>query len=132
MPPLKKLTYNRALTYSGINLFATPGLGSLLGRRLIPGIGQLLMAIAGFALLMCWMGEYFYRIVLEQLDKPAPQFSCDWMGKWGAICFCAAWVWSLATSLSMLREAKREEQVEKGRIPPRITEPPPAKPGAST
>ena len=37
-----------------MNQFATPGLGSLMGRRIIPGLGQLLLFLFGFLLFLFW------------------------------------------------------------------------------
>ena len=38
-----------------VNQFATPGLGSLMGRRIVAGIGQLLLAFLGAALVIYWV-----------------------------------------------------------------------------
>src|SRR6267142_5883224 len=37
-----------------LNQFATPGLGSLMARRWFAGTGQLVLAVAGFCLLVGW------------------------------------------------------------------------------
>jgi len=88
-----------------MNLLGTPGLGSLMGGRRVAGGLQLLLAVAGFVLVCVW----FYKLVLIQFYgqmegnvevKPVWQFGVS-----GAVLFVAAWLWSLVTSLSLLREA---------------------------
>jgi hypothetical protein len=118
--PSKPLSQARAIYCFVINQLATPGLGSLLGRRIFAGTCQLILAVAGFALLVGWMGQYFYRLWLQQSGEPSPGKSYDWLGEWGLAVFGAAWLWSLFTSISLLRQAKAEEQTETGRVPPRI------------
>jgi hypothetical protein len=120
-PPPKKLSRSRALTAVFINLCATPGLGSLVCGRIVSGVGQLLLALAGFCLVVAWMVREFCRSILQQLDRPVSQTSCGWMWQWGAVCFGVAWLWSLITSLSLLRQAKEETPTGQGRVPPRIT-----------
>ena len=104
------------------NLFATPGLGSLMARRVLAGIGQLLLALAGFVLILGWIFELCRRVYLQQLGEPVPPESSGWVGKWGLICFGASWLWSLATSLSLLRQAKADGQVEPRPVPPRMAD----------
>ena len=106
------------------NLCATPGLGSLMARRVFAGIGQLLLALAGFVLIVGWMFELFHRVFLQQLGNPVPPDSSGWMWKWGLLLFGASWLWSLVTSLSLLRQAKTDGQVEPKSIPPRMADVP--------
>jgi hypothetical protein len=44
------------------------------------------------------------------------------MWKWGLLLFGASWLWSLVTSLSLLRQAKADGQVEPKPIPPRMAD----------
>ena len=128
--PVKPVSVGRAVSCALINQLATPGLGSLIGRRMFAGTCQLLLALAGFGLLVAWMAEYYYRLVLAELDKPLPPGSQGWMASWGAICFGASWLWSLVTSLSLVRQAKREAQFSERSVPPRIAAPAPSDPPA--
>ena len=95
---------NRTLFYVLINQCATPGLGSLLAGRWIAGAGQLALAVTGFGLLMTWMSKVFFRMLLEQLEKPAPTDSLTNIAHWGFVCFGTAWLWSLWTSIFLLRK----------------------------
>jgi hypothetical protein len=113
-----------------MNQFATPGLGSLMGRRILPGIGQLVLALAGFALVLVWfvlVMKKYYGLMKDYYtpmdDQPAVSYTRYFLA--GASLFALAWIWSLVTSLSLLREGKVPEPPPPGSVPPRITNPPP-------
>ncbi|MGA2240808.1 MAG: hypothetical protein ABSH11_02065 [Verrucomicrobiota bacterium] len=120
--PPRPLSRARAASCALINLAATPGLGSLIARRVFAGTGQLLLALAGFVLIVGWIFELCYRVFLQQLGETVPPDSSGWMWKWGLLLFSAGWLWSLVTSLSLLRQAKADGQVESKPIPPRMTD----------
>ena len=88
-----------------INQLATPGLGSLMAGRPVAGIGQILLAVAGFVLVMLWFALRMSQLY-DQVVKDAQSQSVAWAGEAGAALFAAAWLWSLVTSLSILREAR--------------------------
>ena len=93
-----------------------------MARRFFAGTGQLLLALAGFVLIVGWMVELFHRVFLQQLGDLVPPDSSGWMGKWGLLLFGAGWLWSLVTSLSLFRQAKADGSVESKPIPPRMTD----------
>jgi hypothetical protein len=93
-----------------------------MARRFIAGTGQLLLALAGFVLIVGWMFELFHRVFLQQIGDPVPPDSSGWMWKWGLICFGASWLWSLVTSLCLWRQAKSDEPAEPKAVPPRMTD----------
>jgi hypothetical protein len=109
-----------------LNLLATPGLGSLVAGRRLAGRAQLLLASAGFGLFLGWwirVMVIFYSLM--SLDAPGIEPNL-WHGLWkgGALLFAAAWLWSLVTSLSLLRQARAQaerEMKEAGDQPPVIT-----------
>ena len=78
------------------------------GRRLA-GIGQLLMAIVGFLMVTGWF-VLFALYTYEELVNDAQPKSVARLGATGLVIFLAAWVWSLITSLSLLREAQANER----------------------
>jgi len=96
-----------------INQLATPGLGSLMARRYLAGTGQLLLALIGFGLILAWFLSLMSEIYKSINSEVAPK-SVAWIGELGAAIFGAAWLWSLLTSLSLLREARANE------IPPEL------------
>jgi hypothetical protein len=101
-----------------INQFATPGLGSLMAGRILSGFGQLLMAFGGFALVGAWT-LMIMKQTYELAFSDSPHKSYAWLGELGGAVFIAAWLWSLFTSLSLLRAAKRFEE-EGAKNPPPI------------
>lgn len=100
-----KINRARASNAALLNLLATPGLGSLLCGRWIAGSGQLVLAVAGFVMLLVWFFRelsMYYGLMFNDEPMRLPAFTpleC------GAISFAAAWLWSAATSVSLLREA---------------------------
>jgi hypothetical protein len=126
--PARPLSRARVASCILVNLAATPGLGSLIARRFWAGTGQLLLALAGFGLIVGWMFGFYYRIFLQQMDEPVPNTPIDWMWKWGSVCFGASWLWSLFTSLSLWRQTKSDKPAGQKAVPPRISDlagPPP-------
>jgi hypothetical protein len=106
-----------------VNQFATPGLGSLMGGRIVAGLGQLLLALLGAGLFIFWIAKILQEEVnLADVETPVSY------GKWGvagACFFAASWLWSLLTSINLIREAQTQEQKPPPAAPPRITNPPP-------
>src|SRR5215208_5364828 len=98
----KILTPSQAWSYALINLCATPGLGTVMARRFVSGIAQLMLAIAGFGLIVAWMGVFFWRLSLQGMDRPVPHQSYHGLGKLGALCFVTAWIWSAFSSISLI------------------------------
>jgi 4a-hydroxytetrahydrobiopterin dehydratase len=99
--PLSRATAKNATL---LNLLATPGLGSLLGRRWMAGSGQLLLALAGFFLFVVWfvkeMIQYYGQITGNADVHPIGRILAA-----GFTLFAMAWLWSAITSFSLLREA---------------------------
>ena len=103
------------------NQLATPGLGSLMARRVWAGTGQLLLALAGFVLIVVW----FFEVMIQyygQVTGDVPARPVGWIGEIGAILFVASWLWALATSISLWRQAKSEERAELKTVPPRMAD----------
>jgi hypothetical protein len=99
-----------------INQLATPGLGSLMARRYLEGTGQLLLALLGFGLILAWFIALMLQLFGDSSEQGASAHSVAWIGQAGAAVFALSWIWSLVTSLSLIREAEANE-------PPLITLP---------
>ena len=102
---LKKNSRVKARNAMLMNQLATPGLGSLMAHRWIAGTGQLLLSVGGFVLVMVWFFQVmipYYRLMFS--DTP-PQITSFKMLAIGGILFALAWLWSLATSVSLMRAA---------------------------
>lgn len=113
----KPLSRSNARNCFLINQLATPGLGSVMGRRFLAGACQLLLAVTGFVLLLVWMCQFFYYRIMQAAGEPVTSKPIGRIGEWGLICFGAAWIWSLFTSISLLRNVEPEPQP-----PPRISD----------
>jgi 4a-hydroxytetrahydrobiopterin dehydratase len=105
-----KTNSTRARNATLLNLLGTPGLGSLMAGRIVAGSGQLVLAVAGFTLVIIWfmsvMSGYYSQMFNEQTTHTPVVFTKLLLG--GGI-FLLAWVWSLVTSLSLMRAAKQEK-----------------------
>ena len=105
----KPISRAKARNAAMLNLLATPGLGSLLCRRWIAGIGQLGLAIVGFVIFCIpavTILTQYYRMGLS-VDTP-PQIAWSRVlivAGAGIGLFVFAWLWSAVTSVSLLREA---------------------------
>ena len=91
--------------------------------RIFAGIGQLILALAGFVMIAGWFIEtiiQFYGLINGNSEPK----SYGWLGAAGAVTFGVAWLWSLVTSISLLRQAKKESPAGPARVPPKIAGPP--------
>jgi hypothetical protein len=95
-----------------------------MGRRMLAGLGQLALSVAGFVLLVGWMCAWIYGSIRLLLDQPGLAHAPAWMAEWGGFCFGTAWLWALLTSLSMLRRARRDAPPMADVAPPVIGGPP--------
>jgi hypothetical protein len=116
--PIKRST---ALNCLLINQFATPGLGSLMGRRFLAGLMELIIALAGFGFVVGWFVQLFMGMLHDFSEAPANSAPHSWLGEVGLILFATAWLLSWITSVSLLREARRNEaNLPPVIVPPRI------------
>ena len=107
-----------------MNLFATPGLGSLMGGRILSGLGQLFLFLIGFA----FVGIWFYRTMksyysLSDFSDDSASLHPLYLRYFlaGFLFAAASWLWSLLTSIQMMAQAKTPEPALPGSVPPRIT-----------
>jgi hypothetical protein len=98
---------SRAWTCLTTNLVGLPGLGSLLGRRLVAATGQLVLSLSGAGISLWWIVSVLaYWLRNGELPPPGPDLL---YAAGGLALFGLGWLWSLATSLLLLREARRNE-----------------------
>ena len=88
-----------------MNLLVLPGLGSFLVRRRIAGAAQAMLAGIGAAMSVWWL------VLLARQWTEDGYFPWDGgddfrIGIFGALLFAVAWVWSLVTSLIVVRAAR--------------------------
>jgi len=104
----KKISRSQARNAALLNQLGTPGLGTLLAGRWLEGVLQLLVFLAGFGLFCVWAFRnlmQYYQMMFNDAPRTAPGNIGFALGGVG---ICAlAWVWSLLTSFSLLREASK-------------------------
>jgi hypothetical protein len=106
------------------NQFATPGMGSLMARRCmgslmarrwVAGLGQLLVFLTGFAIFIVGFVQRFvemYRSIRDQSDSMGTSGIRPML--LGLAIAGLAWSWAWFTSLSLVREAKANEDAGPG------------------
>ncbi len=104
----RPLNRSELLSCALINLFATPGLGSVVARRFIAGTGQLILACAGFALFVGWFIQKMRLFYGQIMGTDLPLDAGARLLRWGLAIFAVAWVWSLVTSIQIIRNAPKE------------------------
>ncbi len=96
--------------------------------RTLPGIGQLTLAVIGFVLVIVWFALTLTQVYeLTDFSREITGKSYVRFGVSGAVVFGASWFWALATSISLLREAKKNNVPLQTPIPPRVAGPAPDK-----
>lgn len=117
-PPLSR---DRAWSCVTLN-FSLSGLGTLKAGRIFAGVSQLLTAFAGFFLLMAWILKWIIRIVQAQIGGAVSSGPIGWLWKWGVVCFIVSYSWMLFSCVSLMRQAKAEQDKDLASIPPRLAD----------
>ena len=105
--PPKLLTRATAWGYVLANQLATPGLGTFLAGRRMVGFAQATLAMIGFILVISWV-LWFVLTCLRTFAVPPNAGPFLRTGICGAALFVIAWFWALASSISILREARNQ------------------------
>jgi 4a-hydroxytetrahydrobiopterin dehydratase len=104
----KKTSRAQARNAALLNQLGTPGLGSLLARRWVEGAGQLLLSVVGFGLVAVWFAQMMMGYYGQMFgNNPAHRTTPLTKLVLGAGLFALAWVWSLATSFSLMRAVSK-------------------------
>lgn len=107
------------MALAGINLLATPGLGTILAGKFMRGLIELALSVSGFAFIIAWMFKAFFAMVAVAADTnnggPADSYSFLW--KIGVPMFAAGWLISAWSSILFIQEASKM-------APPKIPTPP--------
>lgn len=101
-----------ARTATLVNLFVTPGMGSMMAGRFLAGLGQLAIAATGVGVFAVW----FVKIMAESYRMYSGEESSIQMhpllGFMGLLVFGLGWLWALATSIGLMKEARRNESAQ--------------------
>jgi hypothetical protein len=102
-----------------INQFAFPGLGTIMAGRRV-GYAQAAVMVIGFLLttgFMVWFIVSALALVVSRApDEAAWKANCRayaWAWQSGSALCVAAWLWSLASSIAMLRQQKKAPDLPK-------------------
>ena len=94
-------------TALAINLGATPGLGSFVAGHRVVGVFQMGLAVSGFIAILAW----FWELLRGAWESVQAGGSISWPPAQalivGGVLFGAAWLWSLVTSLQILRNLRK-------------------------
>lgn len=112
----KPLSRAKARNCALINQLATPGLGSCMAGRWVAGVGQLLLALAGSAMIIGWFALVARNTYALWVNEAEPQ-PVGGLGLAGGLTLLVAWLWALATSFQLLHSAKPDPQAKD---PPRL------------
>jgi 4a-hydroxytetrahydrobiopterin dehydratase len=106
-PGRKPVSRTKARNAAMLNLLATPGLGSLVCRRWIAGSGQLVLAVTGSVMICVWCIREIIRAWAQTDFENTPNNNPVALNVlvWGLGLLVLSWLWSLVTSLSLMREA---------------------------
>ena len=108
--PAPRLKRSKALNCLLVNQFATPGLGSLMGGRILAGIVQLGLALLGFGLVVAWFIGVFTKAYHDAMEQPGTSANYSFLGLAGFGAFACSWVLSWFTSISLLRNSLPDEK----------------------
>ena len=95
------------------NAVGVPGMGTLMMQRW-EGWPQLALAIVG-GVLMTWWIVAFVAAELRTMTIPPPGGPGLPVILWALVLFGAAWLWALASSVIVLRAARRRTPAERAR-----------------
>jgi hypothetical protein len=119
--PKRPLNRDRAWAYITLNI-SVPGWGSLKAGRIFAGIGEMVITFAGLFLLGAWVFEWINRIVQSEIGDTLPPVPPSGLWEWGVVCCIVSWGWTIVTCVSLIREAKAQEELERQNVPPRLAD----------
>jgi len=121
VPPKLPLTRDRAWAYVLLNI-SVPGWGSWKAGRKIAGFGELFILAGGLVLLAVWFFEYFNRIVQSEVGDTLPPVPANWLWQWGIGLYAVSVIWTIATGVSLIREARAHEAEVLRNTPPKLAD----------
>jgi hypothetical protein len=115
------LTRDRAWAYILLNM-SVPGWGSLKAGRRFEGYGKMIIGLGGLLLLVMWLFAWAARVAQSEIDDTMPTPPPNWLWKAGVGLIVVSWIWTLVTSISLMREAKAQEKEDSQNVPPRLSD----------
>ena len=111
----KPLNRSEAWACLAINLAVCPGLGSIVAGRWA-GFGQVIVAAVGVALAMVG-ATGFFTTWYQTLEMPIAGRPF-WTAISGVVLFIAGWLWSLLTSIQVVKQTTRPTTLSQWGAPP--------------
>lgn len=105
----RDLSANKARLAVLVNQCATPGLGSLMAGRYIAGSGQLLLSLTAAAFILLWFANLL-KVAYTIMESTGEPDLRHWLGLLGFGLLFLSWCWSWVSSLSILREVRKQQQ----------------------
>jgi len=103
MPP-KPIDRSAAWVALTTNLLVLPGVGSWMAGQRMLGVTQILMSLAGMFLMTAWLCLFLFQWLRDE-QMPRTLGPHLWLAIAGVVIFSAAWLWSLASSVALIRRA---------------------------
>jgi len=122
VPPKLPLTKDRAWAYVLLNI-SVPGWGSRKAGRQIAGFGELFLFFACLFLFGIWFFDWMNRIFQSEMGEDTlPPVPPNWMWQGAVGLYAVSVIWTIATSISMVREARAHEAEVLRNTPPRLAD----------
>src|SRR5580658_4341629 len=120
-PPKRPLTLDRAWAYVLLNI-SVPGWGSWKAGRKVAGFGEMFILVVCLFLLGLWFLKYMNRIFQSEVGDTLPPIPPNWLWQWGIGLYVVSLVWTIVTSVSVIREARAYEAEARRNTPPKLAD----------
>jgi hypothetical protein len=99
-----------------------PGWGSLKAGKKFTGMGEMFFALAGLFFLFAWMVKWIIRIFQSELDEDLSPIPSATLWQAGVVCVVISWIWTMATCISLMRQARADEAEIRKNPPPHLSD----------
>ncbi|HUE37438.1 MAG TPA: hypothetical protein VMO20_08615 [Candidatus Acidoferrum sp.] len=119
VPPKLPLTLDRAWAYVLLNI-SVPGWGSWKGGRKIAGFGEMFLFAVCLILLGIWFLDWMNRMIQSEIGDTLPPVPANWLWQCGLGLYVVSLIWTIATGVSLIREARAYEAEVRRNTPPKL------------
>jgi hypothetical protein len=119
--PKRPMTQDRAWAYVLLNI-SVPGWGSWKGGRKIAGFGEMFIFVLCLLLLGLWFFDWMNRIMQSEIGDTLPPVPPNWLWQAGLGLYVVSLVWTIATCVSLVREARAYEAEVRRNTPPKLAD----------
>ena len=118
-PPPKPIDRTTAWVCLTTNLFVMPGVGSwMVGQRAL-AVTHVLMSLGGVLLMTVWLCWFVFQWIRNERMPQSfgPYF---WTAVLSVVLFAGAWLWSLMSSVALLRRVSANPSPTGENQPPKL------------